>query len=110
MIALGGKSRIFVCQETMDLRKGFESLCSIVEERYTGELMSGAYFVFLNRPRNRMKILYWDVDGLALWNKRLEKGSFGRPKDEKSLIDRREFLMLLEGVTPKRMNARYKAG
>ena len=108
MLALGGKARIFVCQEAMDLRKGFEGLCTIVEARYTGELMSGAYFVFLNRPRNRMKILYWDSDGLALWNKRLEKGSFGKPKSEAPLIDRREFLMLLEGVTPKRMNTRYK--
>ena len=109
MLALEGKARIFVCQTSVDLRKGFEALSCMVENVFSEQPTSGAYFVFINKPRNRMKILYWDSDGLAIWYKRLEKGSFGRTNGESFLIDRREFFVLLEGITPKKMDARYKA-
>ena len=109
MLSLGGTARIFVCKEPTDMRKGFEGLSAEVEILASGELLSGAYFVFLNRQRNRMKVLYWDTDGLAIWNKRLEKGSFEQQKDGNPWIDRREFFMILEGVIPKRLNNRYKA-
>lgn len=108
MIALEGRARIFVCQNSVDLRKGFESLSWMVEKAFLEPLTSGAYFVFINKPRNRMKILYWDSDGLAIWYKRLEKGAFGGTDGGNLLIDRREFFMLLEGITPKKINARYK--
>ena len=108
MLSLGNTARIFVCKEPTDMRKGFEGLGAEVEFLASGELLSGAYFVFLNRQRNRMKVLYWDTDGLAIWNKRLEKGSFGKQNNGNPWIDRRGFFMLLEGVIPKRLNKRYK--
>ncbi len=55
-----------------------------------------------------MKILYWDGDSIAIWLKRLEKGLFGKLSSGEPQVDRRKFLMILEGVTPKRMNRRYK--
>jgi transposase len=55
-----------------------------------------------------MKVLYWDADGLAIWYKRLEKGSFPKRSTNKILLDRRDFFMLLEGVIPKRVQKRYK--
>ena len=54
-----------------------------------------------------MKVLYWDGDGFALWYKRLEKGSFLRQKGDPILMKRREFFMLLEGVTPKKIQRRF---
>lgn len=108
MLSLGSTARIFVCKESTDMRKGFEGLSAEVEFLASGELLSGAYFVFLNRQRNRMKVLYWDTDGLAIWSKRLEKGSFGKQKDGIPWIDRRDFFMILEGVVPKKVNKRYK--
>jgi transposase len=54
-----------------------------------------------------MKVLYWDTDGLAIWFKRLEKGSFSKKEKDQDQITRREFLMLLEGVTPKRLQPRF---
>lgn len=109
MLAIAGTAKILLCQIPMDLRKGFEGLSSLVNNLFNQSLTSGAYFVFLNRQRNRMKVLYWDNDGLAIWSKRLEKGSFPRRKDKKILLERREFFMLLEGVTPKRMQKRFQA-
>ena len=108
MLTLTGGARIFFHDSPTDMRKGFEGLSSLVERTFEAPLTSGAYFVFLNRQRNRMKILYWDGDGLALWHKRLEKGSFAKRNGEGVLMDRREFFMLLEGITPKHIQKRFK--
>jgi transposase len=89
------------------MRKSFEGLSAAVEETFPGELLSGAFFIFLNRRRDHMKVLYWDADGFAIWSKRLEKGTFSRKENGESSISRREFLMLLEGITPKRLRMRY---
>lgn len=107
MFALPGDAKVFVHREPVDLRKGFEGLSALVEHSFCVELTSGAFFVFLNRTKNRMKVLYWDGDGLAIWYKRLEKGCFAQSKKESCVLTRREFLMLLEGVVPRRMNLRY---
>jgi transposase len=80
----------------------------LVEESFKGELTSGAYFVFINRTKGKMKVLYWDNDGFAIWWKRLERGSFRLLGIDKSLIDRREFFMLLEGITPYKIQKRFK--
>ena len=108
MLALPGKTRLFLYKEPTDMRKGFEGLSSIVNFAFQGELTSGAYFIFLNRQRNIMKVLYWDSDGLAIWHKRLEKGHFAKRPQENILLERREFFMLLEGITPRRLQKRYK--
>jgi len=108
MISLTGSARIFFCKEAIDLRKGFEGLSAIVEKLFSAELTSGAYFVFLNLRANRMKVLYWDSDGLVIWYKRLEKGSFSKKDLEQGMIGRREFLMMLEGIIPRRFRKRYQ--
>jgi transposase len=108
MLSISGSARIFFCKIAVDLRKGFEGLSTKVEEIFSTEVTSGAYFVFLNQRRNRMKVLYWDSDGLVIWYKRLEKGSFSKRDLEEGMIGRREFLMMLEGVVPRRFQNRYK--
>jgi transposase len=108
MLSLGSTARIFVCKDPTDLRKGFETLSAEVKSLAFADLLSGAYFVFMNRQKNLMKVLYWDSDGFAIWSKRLEKGSFGRKNDGSPWVERREFLMILEGVVPKRLSKRYK--
>ncbi len=108
MLAIAGNARIFFFQKPTDMRKGVESLSILVEQSCAGELMTGAYFVFINRLRDKMKVLYWDNDGFAIWWKRLEKGSFRLLGIDKNLIDRKEFFMLLEGITPYRVQKRFK--
>lgn len=109
MLAISGNARIFFFQIPVDMRKGIETLSFIVEANFEGELMSGAYFVFVNRIKDRMKVLYWDNDGFAIWWKRLEKGSFRLLGIDKALINRKEFFMLLEGITPHKIQKRFKA-
>ena len=108
MLNLNSQVRIFLCKESINLRKSFEGLSVVVQNIFQVELTSGAYFVFFNRRRDCIKVLYWDGDGLAIWYKRLEKGSFLQQNPLQEEIDRREFMMLLEGITPKRIQCRYK--
>jgi transposase len=108
MLAIAANARIFFFQKPIDMRKGLEGLSALVEENCSGELMNGSYFVFINRRKDRMKVLYWDMDGFAIWWKRLEKGSFRLLGIDRTLIDRREFFMLLEGIIPHRVQKRFK--
>lgn len=107
MLAFTGNASIFVFGEPVNMRNGFEGLSAIIEQALKEEPTSGAFFVFLNRQRNRMKILYWDHDGLAIWYKRLEKGRFPLKGTGKISMTRKQFFMLLEGIIPKRINPRF---
>jgi transposase len=108
MLAISANARIFFFRNPIDMRKGVEKLSMLVEAFRLGELITGAYFVFVNRSKDKMKVLYWDNDGFAIWWKRLEKGTFHLIGIEKDLIDRKEFFMLLEGITPKKIQKRFK--
>ena len=76
MLSLSGNARIYFCNEPISMLRSFEGLSQLVVSLFSEELTSGAYFVFINRYGDRMKVLYWDVDGYALWHKRLEAGSY----------------------------------
>ena len=106
MLNIPGTARFFLCHHPTSMRKSFEGLSKNIEELFPGELLSGAFFIFLNRRRDHMKVLYWDKDGFVIFYKRLEKGTFTQ-KSKETLLDRRSFLMLLEGVVPKRLNSRF---
>lgn len=108
MIGFSGNARIFICSAPTDLRKGFEGLSSLVQQCFSEKLLSGAFFTFLNRKKDRMKILYWDGDGLAIWYKRLERGTFSTKSLLSRVVNRREFFLLLEGITPKKMHPRFR--
>lgn len=107
MLTVPGNVRFFICHHPVNMRKSFEGLGHIIEQLFPGEIFSGAYFIFLNRRKDHMKVLFWDKDGLVIWFKRLEKGSFAWKWGEESALDRRAFLMLLEGIIPKRLQSRY---
>jgi transposase len=107
MLSIPGHVRLFLCQHPVNMRKSFEGLSALVEQLFPEQLLSGALFIFLNRRKDHMKVLFWDKDGLVIWFKRLEKGSFPWKWSSDYQIDRRTFLMLLEGVIPKKLQARY---
>lgn len=83
MIGLTRSLRVFICTEPADMRRSFDGLCGMAENIMKQDPLSGSLFVFRNRNRDRLKILYWDRDGLAIWYKRLEKGTFQFPTDLK---------------------------
>lgn len=107
MISVPGSARLFLCQQPISMKRSFEGLSVVVEERFPGELLTGAFFIFLNRTRDHIKVLSWDGDGFVIWYKRLEKGTFANKGISCEQLDRRTFLMLLEGVTPKRLRSRF---
>jgi transposase len=68
--------RVFLCTRPTDMRKSFDGLLGMVHEFLGQDPLSGHLFLFLNRRRDRAKILFWEPDGLVIWYKRLEAGTF----------------------------------
>jgi transposase len=95
-----GDTKIFLCRQPADMRKSYDTLAALATCELEENPLSGALFVFLNRPRNRIKILYYESGGYCLWMKRLEAGSFPLPPGDgkKQLIDRGTLAMLLDGL------------
>jgi transposase len=107
MLTISSAVRILLYQNSVDMRKSFEGLSAIIEQAFPEQLLTGALFVFLNKAQDKMKVLYWDKDGLAIWYKMLEKGTFSRGNLTEKQLSRTEFLMLLEGITPKKVQKRW---
>lgn len=93
---------IYLHRESIDMRKSFDGLFGIVKNELAMDVRSGGLFLFINRRRNRVKLMYWDQDGIAIWQKRLERGSLQHPQpqgDAKHLVmDASELHLLLSGI------------
>jgi transposase len=93
--------RVFVALQPADLRRAFDGLAALTREALHRDPFSGHLFVFWNRRRNRVKILFWDRSGYALWYKRLERGRFRFPVSEDVAsveMEASELMLLLEGI------------
>jgi transposase len=100
MWSLSPALRIFVALQPVDMRAGFNRLYAHVQTRFHQDPLSGHLFVFTNRLRNRVKILYFDGSGLWVCAKRLERGTFGWPRGEGAAQGLRpeELQVLLQGL------------
>jgi len=81
VLSFSSTTRVFLATAPTDMRKGFDSLFALVENVIREDPFSGHLFVFRNRKRDRLKVLWWDRDGLAIFYKRLESGSYQFPMD-----------------------------
>ena len=103
MLSLPANTRVSLCIAPVDLRKSFDGLCGLVESVFGGNVLDGHLFLFLNKRRDRNKALWWDRDGLVIWYKRLERGSFEMPRTANHAqhleLDATELAMLLGGVS-----------
>src|SRR6478672_6410691 len=98
---LSAAVRVFLCTRPTDLRKGFDGLSGLVQDGFGQDPLSGHLFLFLNRRRDRIKILYFDRDGLAIWYQRLERGSFEVPSTaERDGVELQpaQLAMILSGI------------
>jgi transposase len=110
MLALGAATRIYLAAGATDMRKGFDRLYALAKAGSGVDPRTGHVFVFCNRPRNRVKLLYFDGSGLWVCAKRLEGGRFRWPERGQAAgtmtVSRVELTLLLEGIDLKEARRR----
>ena len=118
MIHLPASVRVYLCLTACDMRKSFDSPHTLVREYLDLDAFAGHLFVFTSRRKDRVKILYWDRDGFAVWSKRLEEGTYAVPFGDGGAELRREITAqelgaLLSGIdlsTAKRRKRYRRTG
>jgi transposase len=116
MIALAPQIRVFLYRRPTDMRKSFHGLVALTESELKQDPLSGSLFVFLNRRRDRVKILYWGQSGFCIWYQQLQKGTYQLPSpaelDNQDTLEmtRSQLSMILEGIdlTSVRQRPRFQ--
>lgn len=92
------------------MRKGFDGLCGIVLDSMHMNPMDGSVYIFINRRKDRMKILCWDEYGFTLYYKRLERGTFELPDstDEKMHINWEVLMLMIRGISLQKISHRKR--
>jgi transposase len=114
MLRLPASVRVFLCLGPTDMRRSFDGLCAMVAGVMQDDPLSGHLFVFRSRNGDRVKVLYWDRDGLVIFYKRLEHGTYRFPIDISASangrleVPMRDFAMILEGFDLKEVKKRAR--
>ena len=82
MIHLPASVRVYLCLSPCDMRRSFDGLHALVRDHLQLDAFAGHLYLFANKRRDRLKLLYWDRDGFAIWAKRLEEGNYAIPSGE----------------------------
>jgi transposase len=102
MIHLPASVRVYLCLSPCDMRRSFDGLHALVRDHLQLDPFAGHLYLFANRRKDRLKLLYWDRDGFAIWAKRLEAGSYaipcGEPGSRRIEITSEELSALLSGI------------
>ncbi|WP_281886239.1 IS66 family insertion sequence element accessory protein TnpB [Paenibacillus sp. YYML68] len=108
MLTVPSSIPVYLASGSTDLRKSIDGLAALVQEVYALNPFSSSLFVFCNRQRDKLKILYWDVNGFWLFYRRLERGTFQWPTDDSHAtiaLTRRELNWLLDGLSIEQQQA-----
>ena len=103
MLSLPPSVRVFVATQAVDGRKGADSLMAMARDVFRQDPLSGHLFVFFSRRCDRVRVVYWDRDGFAMWSKRLQRGCF-RPMFREDgafgvkTMEAAELALILEGI------------
>jgi transposase len=112
MLSLPATVRMFLGAEPVDMRKSFDGLLGLIESTLALDPLSGHLFLFLNKRRDRLKVLFWERDGLVIWYKRLEAGTFQWPRIESQAtsveLSMTDLALLLSGVDVKSAQRRKR--
>jgi transposase len=107
VFALTTSHRFLLYRKVTDFRKGFDGLCGLVQNELDREPTSGEVFIFINRSRDRIKLLHWQHGGFVLYYKRLEKGTISLPSlDSKSTscqVSYTDLVLMIEGISVERV-------
>jgi transposase len=104
MIALPPQIRVFLYRQPTDMRKSFHGLVALTESALRQDPLSGSFFVFVNRRRDRIKILYWGQIGYCIWYQQLQRGTYQLPKQdeldgaEAIEMTRTQLSLILDGI------------
>lgn len=103
MITTSPDIRVFIAAGATDMRKSINGLSLLVEQEFDLDLFSGSFFVFCNRKRDLIKLLYWSGNGFCIWMKRLEEDVFPWPDSSEEVLEisRKALEWLLEGLDPQ---------
>ncbi|GAC43578.1 IS66 family insertion sequence element accessory protein TnpB [Paenibacillus popilliae] len=101
MLTLSSAQRVYLASGATDLRKSIDGLAALVQESFGLSPFSASLFVFCNRERNKLKLLYWDHNGFWLFFRRLERGTFQWPlsRERTVVLSARELRWLLDGLS-----------
>lgn len=115
MLHLSSSVSYYFYNSAVDMRKGFDSLSGLVSQYMQLNVLSGSIFIFINKKRNQVKLLLWEGDGLSLYYKRLEQGTYELPQpsspDASSIaISAGQLQLILQGIQLKsvKMKKRYQ--
>lgn len=112
MLLVPPSVRIYVCARPTDMRRSFDGLAALTRDVIRQDPLNGHLFVFCNRKIDRVKVLWWDRSGLALWYKRLEEGTFRFPSAGVDVyeMEAAELALVLEGIelSGAQRRVRYK--
>jgi transposase len=112
MLSIASIQRCYLYCGPTDMRKGVDGLCGLVRNELGKDPLSGELYVFLNRTRSQVKLLLWDLDGFALYAKRLEKGTYDLPAEsaQHAPITAQQLNFILAGVSLKtvKLRPRYR--
>jgi transposase len=102
--------RVFLYTVATDMRKSFSGLHGLIVETLQQDPLSGDWFVFLNRRRDRLKVMTWEQDGFAIWYKQLQRGTFALPAYEGDALQltSRQLALLLTGIDLKQTRPRKR--
>jgi transposase len=100
MFGLSAAVRVYFAAAPADMRKSFDGLAALASGHLALDPLSGHLFVFVNKRRDRIKILHWDRDGYVVWAKRLERGTFRVPDATSGRLEMTtaELAALLAGI------------
>lgn len=102
MLSVPSAVKIFLYGQAADLRRGYDGLAALVQDAMGEDPLSGSLFIFVNKRCNRIKLLYWDRDGYAIWMKRLERGCFEMPQrnsdSPRVKVTASQLSLILEGI------------
>ena len=110
MIAFGANTRVYLATGATDMRKSIDGLAALTQEVLAADPFSSHLFVFCNRLRDKLKILYWHNNGFWLFYRRLERGTFQWPRDhgDPVTVTTRELRWLLDGLSLSQRQAHPK--